>query len=427
MESDLLIREYERIRHILRDFYIFGCFTKADYVEKRGVSGSKYDQEKRKINAFLPEDILHKKTKNKNIIQFCEYNMFRNRENYIANTFRYKTFTDLDIKYYFFTLQLLNQEQPLEASELSKRINNIKYGKVNNYDSKTIYPKLEELVEAGYITIENSNKRPRYSLKEDILKDFTDDEIKDICIMLELVKNKEMLQVPFLFLQNKLELYLYCNRKIENIDKDLFLHKHNHLFNVLDNEIVIEILRGIEKKSYIEVTTANNKKGEIYKIIPIKIIHDMIYGRQYLFGFNEYLNDFFMNRIDKIKKIDIKEKIEDNKINDILEKSSIEEMLWCTSNVYNKDNTLVKIEFMFDEKAEYYILNRIKREGQNGKITKLDEGKYLFEIEVRDPQEMIPWIRSFGERARIIESGDFKIEKNIISDWRELLSKYGDI
>ena len=128
MESDLLIRDYERIRHILRDFYIFGCFTKADYVNKRGVGKSKYDQEQKRINAYLPDDFIHKKKKNKNVIQFCEYNMFKDRENYIANTFRCKTFTDLDIKSYFYILQLLNEEQPLGLSELSRRINDIRYG-----------------------------------------------------------------------------------------------------------------------------------------------------------------------------------------------------------------------------------------------------------------------------------------------------------
>lgn len=427
MESDLLIRDYERIRHILRDFYIFGCFTKADYVNKRGVGKSKYDQEQKRINAYLPDDFIHKKKKNKNVIQFCEYNMFKDRENYIANTFRCKTFTDLDIKSYFYILQLLNEEQPLGLSELSRRINDIRYGEVNDYKKGSIDTKLKELESAGYITSDGDASRPKYSLKEDILKDFTDEEIEDICIMLELVKNKEMLQVPFLFLQKKLELYLYYNREIENVDKDLFLYKHSHLFNVLDNEIVIEILRGIEQKSYVEVTLITNRGDKVFRVVPIKIIHDMIYGRQYLFGFSEFFDDFTVNRIDKIKKIEIKEKVEDEKLSEILEKSVVEEKLWCTSNLSTKDDTLVKIEFKFDEQEEYYILNRIKREGQNGKITKLEQGRYLFEIKVKDPQEMIPWIRSFGERAKVIESGHFEIEERIVSDWRELLDKYGAI
>ncbi|MGN1032900.1 MAG: helix-turn-helix transcriptional regulator [Intestinibacter sp.] len=427
MESDLLIREYERIRHILRDFYIFGCFTKADYINKRGVGESKYDKEQKKINAYLPDGFIHKKTKNRNVIQFCKYNMFKDRENYIANTFRCKTFTDKDITSYFYILQFLNGGQPLGASELSEKLNNIKYGEVNNYDRKTIRPKLGELLTAGYITSDGHPTRPKYSLKEDILKDFTNQEIEDMCIMLELVKNKEMLQAPFLFLQKKLELYLYYNREIENVDKDLFLHKHSHLFNVLDNEIVIEILRAIEQKSYIEVTLISGKQDKVFTVIPVKIIHDMIYGRQYLFGFSEFFDDFAVNRIDRIKKIEIKEKVEDDKLSEILEKSSVEEKLWCTSSLSNKEDTLVKIEFKFDEEEEYYILNRIKREGQNGKVTRLEQGRYLFEIEVKDPQEMIPWIRSFGERAKIIESGDFEIEERIVSDWRELLDKYGDV
>ena len=204
MESDLLIRDYERIRHILRDFYIFGCFTKDDYVNIKGISASKNDKDKKKINAYLPEDFINKKTQNKRVIQFCAYNMYKDRENYIANTFRCKTFTDLDIKSYFYVLQLLNKNGEMGLNELEKKINGIKYGAVNDYTKESIKNKLKELTYSGYITSDDDENKPKYNLKEDILKDLSDEEIKDICIMLELANNKETLQVPFLFLQKKL-------------------------------------------------------------------------------------------------------------------------------------------------------------------------------------------------------------------------------
>lgn len=429
MESDLLIGEYERIRHILRDFYIFGCFTKDDYVEKSFISPSKYDQDQRKINAYLPEDFISKKKKNRKIIQFCRYNMYKDRENYIANTFRCRNFSELDIKTYFYVLQYLN-EKDMGLSELCEIINDIGYGEVNDYQRETMRKKLIKFEEAEYITRYGDEKRPKYKLNRDILKDLSDDEIEDICIMLELVKNREILQVPFLFLQKKLELYLYCNRNIKNIDKDFFLYKHNHLFNVLDNEILLELLKAINNKSCVQITLVNNiennDKGQecSFEVMPIKIIYDIVYGRQYLFSFSNEENEFIISRIDRIKKVETGEKIKDEELNEILKGASIEEKSWCTSNISESIDTTVKIEFKFDEKNEFFILERIKREGQHGKITKLEEGRYLFEIEVKDPGEMIPWIRSFGERAKIIESGDFKIEEKIISDWEELLKKY---
>ena len=77
-----------------------------------------------------------------------------------------------------------------------------------------------------------------------------------------------------------------------------------------------------------------------------------------------------------------------------------------------------------DEKKEAFILNRLVREGHNGTISKLVAGVYEYRISLRDPKEIIPWIRSFGERAQVISSGDFEIEKTIEEDWEKAVNKY---
>ena len=58
-KSNLLIRNYDNIRRILRDIYIFGCYSRDDFIEK-GMSGRKYDNEQRRINAYLPEGFIRK-------------------------------------------------------------------------------------------------------------------------------------------------------------------------------------------------------------------------------------------------------------------------------------------------------------------------------------------------------------------------------
>ena len=57
-------------------------------------------------------------------------------------------------------------------------------------------------------------------------------------------------------------------------------------------------------------------------------------------------------------------------------------------------------------------------------ISKLKAGVYEYRISLRDPKEIIPWIRSFGERAQVISSGDFEIEKTIEEDWEKAVNKY---
>ena len=69
-------------------------------------------------------------------------------------------------------------------------------------------------------------------------------------------------------------------------------------------------------------------------------------------------------------------------------------------------------------------MRRIEKEGHGGVIRKIEDGCYEYRIMVRDPKEMIPWIRSFGERAKVVFSGTSNIEETIQQDWKKALDKY---
>ena len=55
------------------------------------------------------------------------------------------------------------------------------------------------------------------------------------------------------------------------------------------------------------------------------------------------------------------------------------------------------------EPTENYILERLKREGRGGTVTKLERNIYQYEIEVFDCNEMLPWIRTFIGRILSLE------------------------
>lgn len=99
------------------------------------------------------------------------------------------------------------------------------------------------------------------------------------------------------------------------------------------------------------------------------------------------------------------------------------ESFWCTSGINTKLKEIV-IEFSFDEKKESFILKHIYDEGHGGTVNKLSDNKYEYRLQLRDPNEMIPWIRSFGECARVISSGGMQTEKVIVDDWKKAISKY---
>ena len=84
----------------------------------------------------------------------------------------------------------------------------------------------------------------------------------------------------------------------------------------------------------------------------------------------------------------------------------------------------IVIEIRIDEGKEPFIIRRLQREGHGGQITKCEDGVYRYEIEIRDPLEMTPWVRSFGEYMKVVDDGGSGLIEHIKSEWRRAVSKY---
>ncbi len=420
-KSKLLIRDYDNIRDILRRMYIFGCFTREDYISM-GYGGRKYDNEQRRINAYLPNKFMSKRREGKRVIQYCKYNLDDNIGNYLAETYRNKSFTLLDIMSYFFVLQLLGECDELILPEILDEMpvgnDKIEFTKDN------LRVKLDELIETGLISSRKDGRNVLYKLNNDIWKDMTDEELQDIYIYLEFLRNTSPMDVPYYYLQKKLRLYLFSEREIEMEEVDIFKFRQNHLFNSLDNEILLVCLQAIHMKSKLSYEKENGKTVD--EILPIKVIHDSTYGRQYLMYYLPKYNVVNTVRVDQIRSVLIGSQLKDEEIEVVQSNMEYDGKSWCTSYCSEGEQEIV-INFLFDEEKESFILSRINREGHGGKIVKIRDNEYEYKNMVSDPNEMIPWIRSFGERARVISSGMVKTEQIIAEDWEKAVKKYESI
>lgn len=422
-DSKLLIRDYSDIRDILRDIYIYGCFSRDDYINK-GISGRKYDNEQRRITSYLPDKFIKKKREGKRVLPYCSYNMTETPENFLAETYRNKSFTLLDIMSYFFVLTLLNEGQGMTLPELLEVIPEENAEII--YTKDNLRKKLDELIEKGLIASKKVGRRVLYKTVEDSLGYFETQELTDIYWLLEFVKNVNPIEMPYFFLQRKLRLYLYANRGIQVDDIHTFQYKHNHLFNVLDNEVVLVILRAIHAQR--ELNIQYSSRGSVFtsRILPIRVIHECNHGRQYVLFYDLASETVKTRRIDRISSAEMMGKADDEIIGKAVKESELEESSWCTSGLYF-DQDEVKIEFRIDDESEQYVIERIKREGKNGTIESVAPGLYLYTIMVKDPLEMTPWIRSFGERAKVVYSRDGVLEKHLLEDYERAISKYESI
>ena len=421
-KSTLLIRDFENIRAILRDIYIFGCFSREDFIEKQGISGRKYDKEQQRISAYLPKKFIQKRRVDKKVLLYCSYNSMDSRHNYLADTYRNKTFTALDVMAFFFVQQLLSVTDEMTASQILDALPLVNESVVFTKDNLRI--KLEELVEKGFITVSKRGRTVFYRLSDDIWSVFEDDELIDICTYLQFMKNISPIEMPYYFVYNKLALYLQVERKLNIAEYEVFSFKHNHLFNALDNDILLDILRA--KKQCILLTVALYTKQNDIRVIPGEVIHDSVYGRQYMSCYDIDSEKETIIRIDKIKRVFCGRKMNASEKRRAAEMSSCSSKSWCTSKTEQGPEEIV-IRFIFNEEKEPFILWRIINEGHGGTISKIDKDIYEFRLLVEDPDEMLPWIRSFGERAKVISSGSRKTEKKIAEDWKKALKKYESI
>ena len=413
-----MIRDYENIRRILREIYIYGCFTKDDYIEM-GFSGRKVDKEQQRIGVYLPDKFIKKRRINKKVIQYCRYNISDSTNNYLAETYRNKSFTMLDLLSYFYILQILGdgvertlqeilEEMPFDNADVEFTKDNLRV-------------KLDELLENQFLQTKRDDRNVRYQVADDIWEGFLDEELLELLTYLEFIKNVSPVEMPYYFLQRRLKLYLFSERKIRTDSKSPFQFKHNHIFNSLDNDILIECMSAIRANYSLIIEKDVGK--EAIAALPIKVIHDSTYGRQYLMFYNVGRQMINGVRIDHIKKVKIGEHFTKEEMDLVEVNLNFDDFCWNMSGI-NEDPQDVIVRFYFDEKKEEFILNRLIREGHNGTISKLKAGVYEYRISLRDPKEIIPWIRSFGERAQVISSGDFEIEKTIEEDWEKAVNKY---
>jgi predicted DNA-binding transcriptional regulator YafY len=339
--------------------------------------------------------------------------------NYLAETYRNKSFTLLDIMAYFYVLQILGDEVERTLPEILDEIPVV--SEEIEFTKDNLRIKLDELLACGLIEAKKDGRNVKYFISNDVWENLSEDEIKEVYLYLEFLRNTSPMDVPYYFLQRKLKLYALSERQMDLSEVSVFKFRQNHMFNSLDNDILLVCLQALHCKQYVSVT---KESGSVHRnLLPIKVIHDSTYGRQYLLYFDHEYQSVCTVRIDRIKAIEIGKELskDDRKI--VEDNLDAGENSWCTSSRQDGAQEIT-ICFLFDEEKEDFILRRIEREGHGGTLTKESEGKYIYKKVIEDPNEMIPWIRSFGERAKVISSGTALTEKTIAEDWERAAKKY---
>lgn len=434
------IKHYDTIREILRDFYIYGCYTR-DYFSSNKASGRKYDNERRRILSYINKMHIAEKIRGHQKSISLSYDMYSCTRNFLSDSFLSKSFSRNDIRLHFYLQQLLIENaSPMSLDEIVASLDaltkDLPYYN-EGFDRNTVRRKLEKLVLEEVLETEKDKTKKLYKISEDFFEDFESEELMDLLYAVEFFSNTASVALPGYYAVDTLKNYIKQERNLSSFTEDIFMYKHNHLQRIIEDEIVWNLFELIESSSlacFSYIKKHRNKKAntEEYntKIVkPLKIIIDFQYGRQYLLCVEGSKSLLSFYRIDRIKNL---KAYSDEKLQEKVEKVQVEhyDKCWCasfSSKAQEDITTKVEVEFLFDEESKGYILDRLKREGKWGELEKISQNKYLFTIEVTDPEEMLPWLRSFGEHVKVKASDKHKLNEKLVDNWKELLIKYGDV
>ena len=406
-----LIKNFEKIRAYMREFYIYGFKSRDDYNKK---SARSYDDERRRIESWLGDHMSFVRTpEGKNV--FISIDSRSIRHNPFYNAWKAKSFTDGDITLHFIIFDILYEPSvKCTLSEIMHLIDEKYLSGFENpmmFDESTVRKKLKEYTEAGIILTEKIGRKVLYSRSEDT-------DVKDLNEVLHFYSEVAPCGVIGFFILDK-----------EELDTEAFTFKHHYITGAIDSGVLASIFTAMREKRIISVSNLSRRKDtpRRNRIIPLRVFISVQSGRQHLLAYLPDYNNFQSYRIDYLSNIKLEEQTP--RFDEL--RAQIDEMkdkMWGVSTKRNKwgIEKLEHVDFTVNvADDEAHIIRRLEREKRVGKVEKIDDNTYRFTADVYDVSEMIPWIRTFICRIIDMNFTSKTLETQFKSDLDAMYRMYG--
>ena len=402
-----LIKNFEKIRAYMREFYVYGFKSRNEYDKK---SARSYDDERRRIESWLGDYMRFTHTsEGKNV--FLSIDSRASQHNPLYKAWKAKSFTDGDITLHFLLLDILNPAgEKKTLGEIIEETDNYLTGFdcPMTFDESTIRKKLREYAEEGIVHIEKEGRKVFYSRTEDI-------DLSDMTDVLDFYSEVAPCGVVGSYLLDK-----------QKPHDSIFFFKHHYITQALDSDVMALLFDAMHSKRCITADNLGKHDNETrnIRIVPLKIYISAQNGRQNLIAFHEKANRLNSYRLDYMSNIVLGEPCQEfDELRRALAKA--EKHMWgvnCRQNINNLEHVEFDVRVADDEK---HIVQRLEREKRCGRVEMLDEYHYRYSADVFDTNEMLPWIRTFICRITRVSFSNHTVENNFKSDLRTMYCMYG--
>lgn len=405
-----LIKNFEKIRSYMREFYVYGFKSREEYNKK---SARSYDDERRRMESWLGDYMNFVRTSDgKNV--FISIDSRVSQHNPFYKALKAKSFTDRDITLHFILFDILHSNEtyfslPEILDEIDNYLKDFKSPMM--FDESTVRKKLKEYEEQGIITTKKTGKKMTYSRAHGI-------DLPDITDVLNFYSEVASCGVIGSFLLDK-----------QDDKTDVFHFKHHYITSALDSDVLATLFCAIREKRAVTVmnTSRNSNKPRANRVIPLRIFISVQNGRQHLVAYQPDFNAIKSFRIDYLSDVRLEEPTPrfDELRAELYKKQSKMWGVTIKTSITGEDCT-EHVQFTVKvADNEEYIVNRLMREKRIGYVEKIDDNTYRFTADVYDTSEMIPWIRTFICRITDLHFSNRILENQFKSDIEEMYRMYG--
>ena len=403
-----LIKNFDRIRDYMRQFYVYGFKSRNEYDKK---SARSYDNERRRIESWLGDFMSFRQTADgKNV--FLSVDSRSIPRNPLYNAFKAKSFTTGDVTFHFYVLDLLQDGSAYNAQEIVDLFSE-KY--LCHFDTdwepdiSTVRKKLKEYVSLGILKSEKRGRELVFSRNDSPIT------LSAWADTLAFFAEVDPLGVVGSFLLDKLETV-----------PAYFQFKHHYILHTLDSQLLLQLLTAIGEPRRIKLTNASVRSAAgkvVHTVYPLKIFVSTQGGRQYLLCYHFRFRKLMFFRMDYIHTVELLDLEPDHeRYAGYFEK--FQSHLWGTSGGtgFNVDHLEMTIYYGPNED---FIPKRLEREKRNGTVEILDDHTCRYTTDVYDASELVPWLRTFIGRIVKLECSDNTVVEKFWSDLEKMSALYG--
>ncbi len=404
MAYNELIKNFEKIRTYMREFYVYGFKSRCEYDAK---SARSYDDERRRIESWLGDYMRFTQTGDgKNV--FLSIDSRVTCKNPFYKAWKAKSFTDKDITMHFMIFDILYDSAVKKTiAEIIREIDE-RSDSCITFDESTLRKKLKEYIEEGIIECTKEGRKVLYNRTADTNIDELSDSI-------DFFSEVAPCGVIGSFLQDK-----------SPQKNNIFSFKHHYITQAIDSEVIAILFEAMRQRRYIIVDNMNRytRKMKSISLVPLKLYISAQNGRQNLIAFykqGNFLNSYRVDYLSNIKLGEVCSEFDD--LRNALQKA--EKYMWgvnCKFNLNKLERVMFEIQVEDDEE---FIIQRLEREKRCGRVEQIDTHQYRYIAEVFDTREMVPWIRTFICRITKISCSNRNIEQQFKCDLEAMYRMYG--